>query len=312
MEPDKIIEITSEKYSVKGHIEDYARGLVIKLKFTYGGREYDIGLPISNYGDDLAGSGLKAMESVIERLVSFEKIEKSLHYWYIFKHDGSFRTFGIVTGHPMVSNSSIITTSPIASVKIDEERGEALITTEHSDYHCPLEYWDFGEQDKHDEVKELIPNHEALKEKYHDKIFYPEIEHGKVLLVLADFCSYYFHSLCVKDENGKKLEYMNHAHVGMFQDSYLISLSWNNPAEIREKYDIDLRYFPHYKNIEFYKDRTGGKPLYAENIGSSDIYIKRHDETYRLQPGERKELVKENAETEVGYLHGGDLYPAGM
>jgi hypothetical protein len=80
MEPDKIIEITSEKYGVKGHIEDYARGLVIKLKFTYGGREYDIGLPISNYGDDLAGSGLKAMESVIERLVSFEKIEKSLHY----------------------------------------------------------------------------------------------------------------------------------------------------------------------------------------------------------------------------------------
>ena len=222
-----------------------------------------------------------------------------------------FHAFGIVTGHPKVNDSSIINTSPIVSVKIDEERGEALITTAHSDYHCPLEYWNYDKQDKHDEVKELIPEYEALKEKYHNKIFYPEIEHGKVLLVLADFCDYYFHSLCVKDENGKKLEYMNHAHVGMFQDSFLINLSWDNPTEIREKYDIDLRYFPHYKNIEFYSDRTGSMPLYAENIGSSDIYIKRHGRTYRLQPSERKELVKENAETDAGDLPDGDLYPAG-
>lgn len=50
-----------------------------------------------------------------------------------------FHAFGIVTGHPKVNDSSIINTSPIVSVKIDEERGEALITTAHSDYHCPLE-----------------------------------------------------------------------------------------------------------------------------------------------------------------------------
>lgn len=39
MEPDKIIEIYSEKHKTSGRIEDY--GLVIKLIFTYEGREAD-------------------------------------------------------------------------------------------------------------------------------------------------------------------------------------------------------------------------------------------------------------------------------
>ena len=53
-------------------------------------------------------------------------------------------------------------------------------------------------------------------------------------------------------------------------------------------------------------------PLYAENIGSSDIYVVRNRDTFRLKPGERKELISENAETDAGSLPDGDLYPAGI
>ena len=101
---------------------------------------------------------------------------------------------------------------------------------------------------------------------YKDKLVYLDIEQGKVLLVLADFCGYYFHSLCVKDNDGRRLDCEGRAHIGMFQDSFLV-YSKDNP-------NIDLRYFPHYKNIEFYSDDTSGMPLYAENIGASDIYIR--------------------------------------
>ncbi len=302
MGPDKIIEIHSEKYDVKGRIENYANGLVIKLKFTYGGREYTLGLHKGLKGD-LAETGLRAMETVIERLASTENKERFLHYWYIFEHKGNLHANGNVTGHPKVNDSVRINTSPIVSVRIDEERGEALIVTDHSAYHCPLEYWRFRKQDKRGEVKMLIPDYDALREKYKDKIVYPEIEPGKVLLVLADFCNYYFHSLCVKDENGKKLEYESFAHVGTFQDSFLI-YSTDNP-------NIDLRYFPHFKNIEFYDDSTDGMPLYAENVGSADLYINRDKMIFCLKPGERKELAKENAETDVNDLPDGDLYPAG-
>ena len=61
-----------------------------------------------------------------------------------------------------------------------------------------------------------------------------------------------------------------------------------------------------------YDDSTDGMPLYAENIGSSDIYVVRNRDTFRLKPGERKELISENAETDAGSLPDCYLYPAGI
>ena len=86
----------------------------------------------------------------------------------------------------------------------------------------------------------------------------------------------------------------------MFQDSFLIMGE-----------HVDLRYFPHYKNIEFYSDILGGMPLYIENIGSSDLYARFQGETYCIHAGERKELTPKNAESDAHRLPDGDLYTAG-
>ena len=72
-------------------------------------------------------------------------------------------------------------------------------------------------------------------------------------------------------------------------------------------FKIDLRYFPHYQNIEFYSEDTDGCPWFIENIGDVVIYVKTSSGTIKLEPGDRKEVVKENAEDETPFLPGGSI-----
>lgn len=295
IEPEKVIDIVSEKYGVTGQIRDY--GMVIKLIFTHEGREHVIGIsrPI---GKLLDGVGLMIMETTIEKLLN-DSQGTFLHYWYISSEGTKAIGHGVVTGHPNLPDTTRTHTSPILSTEIDTELEEAVLTTANTVYRCPLSYCRFKKQA---DYPAMLPDFDALREKYEDKLQDPEIEQGKVLLVLSDFDDYYFHSLCVKDDKGEKLNYSGWAHVGMFQDSYLIEA---------DDYRIDLRYFPHFGNIEFYETETDGMPLYAENIGSSVIYIRLRGMTFSLKSGERKELTKKNAEEKVKDLPDGDLYPAG-
>ena len=53
-----------------------------------------------------------------------------------------------------------------------------------------------------------------------------------------------------------------------------------------------------------------GCPLYIENIGDVVIYAKTHCGVIKLEPGDRKEVTRENAEKEILVLPNGDLYPA--
>lgn len=79
MEPDKIIEIYSEKHKTNGRIEHYS--MVTKLIFTYEGREHTIGIRQSPNAE-LAQTGLQMMETAIEQLVT--RLDRVyLHYWYI-------------------------------------------------------------------------------------------------------------------------------------------------------------------------------------------------------------------------------------
>ncbi|MBR3307812.1 MAG: hypothetical protein IKI75_11265 [Lachnospiraceae bacterium] len=230
-----------------------------------------------------------------------------LHYWYIGEHYIDQKLYhvahGIVTGHKRLNDSISMHTSAIRAVHIDKDTDEALITTQNSVYHCPLSYCRF---EKQDEYPDLLPDYERLKAQYKNTIPYPSIEPGKVLLVIADFCSYYFHSLYFVPEDstdGEKVEYCSYPHVGTFQDSYLIFSKGGY---------VDLSYFPHFQNIEFYVESTKDHPLFVENIGTSTLFVKAFEGTIRLDPGERKEISKDNAEPEKIFLPGGDLYPAGI
>ncbi len=302
------IEVYSEKYDVHGVVRDY--GMVTKLFFTYEGKEIEMGIDrnVEFFGKNYKDLGKSIIESYITNLAAHEKGRKlQLHDWYVGAHEIDGQMYhighGIVTGHQKLPDAIDMHTSAVEGIHIDEEAGEVVLTTRNSVYHCPLAYCDFKSQDEYPDV---LPDYEKLKERYRDAIEYPSIVPGKVLLVLANFCDYYFHSLYYvpeDSEDGKCLEFSGWPHVGTFQDSYLISAKGA---------EIDLRYFPHYQNIEFYSEHTGGCPWYIENIGDVAIYARTSAGTIKLEPGDRKEVTKENAEAETPILPGGDLYPAGI
>ncbi|MBE5870396.1 MAG: hypothetical protein E7294_03950 [Lachnospiraceae bacterium] len=303
----KEVGVYSEKYDIHGTVRDY--GVVTKLFFTYEGKDIVMGIQRNLLkGNKYEELGRNIIDSYVANLVSHEEWKKlQLHFWYIGEHEfgGEMvrRGHGIVTGHKRFSDAMDIHTSDVKAIYIDEGEGELVLTTENSVYYCPLAYCRFKKQD---EYPDIIPDYERLKEKYKDTIEYPTIEPGKVLLVLANFCDYYFHSLYYvpkESEDGKCLEFSSWPHIGTFQDSYLIDT---------ENYEIDLRYFPHYQNIEFYSEHTDDCPWYIENIGDAVIFAGTSVGIIRLEPGDRKEVVKENAEVEKPILPDGDLYPAGI
>lgn len=302
------IEVYSEKYDIHGVVRDY--GFVTKLFFTHEGKEIEMGIGrnVDLFGKTYEDVGRSIIESYITNLAAHKEGRKlQLHYWYIEKADVDGEVMhiahGIVTGHKRLPDAMDIHTSPVEAIYIDEKERELVLTTKNSVYHCPLGYCRFKKQDKYPDI---IPDYEALKERYKDSLEYPSIEQGNVLLVLANFCEYYFHSLYYvpKDaEDGKCLEYIGWPHIGTLQDSYLINT---------EDYRIDLRYFPHYQNIEFYSENADGCPWFIENIGDVVIYARTRVGTIKLEPGDRKEVRKENAEDETPVLPDGDLYPAGI
>ena len=302
------VEVYSEKYDIHGTVRDY--GVVTKLFFTYEGKEIEMGIDRNAkfFGKSYEDVGRSIIDSYVTNLVSHVEGKKlQLHYWYVDEYEKDGETIrmghGIVTGHKKLPDALDMHTSAVQGIHIEEDADEMILTTRNSVYHCPLAYCRFKKQD---EYPDIIPKYERLKEKYKDSIDYPSIEPGKVLLVLANFCDYYFHSLYYvpKDsENGKCLEFSGWPHVGTFQDSYLINT---------EDYRIDLRYFPHYQNIEFYSEDTDGCPWYIENIGDVVIFARTSAGTIKLEPGDRKEVTEKNAEDETPILPGGDLYPAGI
>ena len=295
------IEVTSEKHGIKGEILDY--GMVIKLRFSHNEKEIEMGMSRPLKREELIRQAIGCMDTYMDQLANeSSKRLTMLHEWYISKDEaGNLIGHGIVTGHTRLPDSIQIHTSPISFLAIDKEKEEAVLQTSNTTYHCPLVFLRFRKQDNRND---LIPDYTALKEKYKGRRPLPSIEPGKVLLVLSNFCEYYFYSLYYRPDGADEaLKSDGYAHIGTFQDSYLIGT---------ENHEIDLRYFPHYQNIEFYSEDTDGKPFYLENIGDAVLYAATSAGLIRLAPGERKEVSRKNAETEKPALATGDLYPAGI
>lgn len=230
-----------------------------------------------------------------------EEKKAKLHYWYFDKDEDVVYMFGRVSGHERLMDTVIITTSKIVSYEIDEDKKELIARTLNTTYHCPLVYMDFEKQEKADPEHIIFPEYSDIKAKYEGKREEYSIEPGKVLMVVSDFDYYYFHSLyCKPDEDSAKCEYKNQPHIGSYQDSYLVR--GLEPM-------IDIRYFPHYMNMEFYMLETSKMPLFIENIGDSELYCRTKKWQIKLPPHKRVEICKENCEIEKKSLDSGDLYP---
>lgn len=202
----------------------------------------------------------------------------ALWKWYIEKlGDGKLRVHGVVTDRDGITDHTLIHSSRVMSVKTDIDNDEMVITTKNTLYHCKLSACRFEKQDEYPDVFE---NYRCIKERYGIPQTEPDIEQGKVLLVLSNYDEFYFHSLCVKNSIGDNEKYNSNTHLGMFQDSYLIYTN---------DHKIDLRYFLSDRRIEFYSLETNDMPLYIENIGSCSLILQVQNRVsyYTLKPGER-------------------------
>ncbi len=298
MHAKTLTKIHSEKYHVEGIVEDY--GIVTKLIFTYQDRQITMGINRNLSRNDYEKLGQEIIDSYIENLNTKED-QIRLYNWYVKLYERDSECLhigkGVVTGHPSIPDTNRMSTSNVKAIYTDLEQGEVVLTTMNNLYHCPLEYCCWYKQD---EFPDLIPEYDLAKKNFQNRET-PSIEPGKVLLVLSNHDEYYFNSLYYKEtEDVEPCNYYGDAHVGMFQDSYLI---------MAEEAGIDLRYFPHFKNIEFYSENTKGRPLYLENIGNSVLFAKTSKGLMKLAPGERKEVCKENSEDDKPVLPNGDLYP---
>lgn len=301
MHEKTLINIYSEKYNVEGFIEDYE--IVTKLIFTYQDRQITMGIQRNLQKSEYETLGQEIIESYLENLTAKED-QIRLYNWYIKVYEEDSEIFyigkGVVTGHPKIPDTNRMSTSHIKAIFTDLDQGEVTLTTMNHVYHCPLGECCWSRQDKY---PDLIPDYEIAKEKFQNQEE-PSIEARKVLLVLSDHDEYYFHSLYYKEtEDSEPCRYYGNAHIGMFQDSYLI---------MAEEARIDLRYFPHFRNIEFYSEDTKHRPLYLENIGTTVLFAKTSKGLIKLAPGERKQVCKKNVEIDKPTLPKGDLYPTGI
>lgn len=241
-----------------------------------------------------------------EKLATVETKERRLmlHYWYIDEVKDKEETWlcgnGIVTGHEKLRDSLLIHTPKITKMVMDYEAEELILHTGNGVYHCPFIFCDFDEQEK---APHLVPNFNWFLSEYVDRILYPEIEQEKVLLTLSNYDPYYFRHIFyfTKDEECPS-GYETDTGIWNSQESYII-----------KSFDgrIDLRYIPHYQNVEFYVENTDGAPWYIENAGDDTLYARTSAGVLRLEPGERKKVTKENAEKDEPILPGEDLYPVG-
>lgn len=225
---------------------------------------------------------------------------KKLHYWYLkeIQNDKGrvIIACGTVTGHDEIMDSEFIHTSEVVKIVIDEAACEVILKTRNEEYHCPLAYCKWKEQDK---MPHIIPDYEHIKKNHVGELGEQTIDDGKILLVISNFDEYYFHSIYYKDSNSdKKAEFTIMPHIGTFKDSFQI---FGN--------GFDIRYFPHVQSIEFYIKSVKNHPFFVKNIGDITLYVNSSKGIIKLNPNDLKEIVEENAELDPPFLSRGELYP---
>ncbi len=299
------IPIHSDRYDTDGMIR-IAHG-IISVTFVYNGRQYHFACECIG---DIKEECTVLMESMIENICSDQPT--MLHDWKIAPACGNNRVmWGIVTGHIRLPDALYIHTSELQSYKIDHEAKELIAMTRNTKYHCPLTECDFEGQN---ENPAIFPEFEKIKAAYSKPETIPELEEDTVLLTISNSKRYFFHSMFFRPKGYESaLQCKGQAHIGMFQDSFLIRKDFViKKEENNNDPSVDVRYFPHTGNIEFYELQINGMKLYVKNSGTAVLYVfggfTGKFGIIRIEPGETKEMCEENEETTPPLLPDGDLY----
>ena len=217
----------------------------------------------------------------------------TLRHWYLGEYESNgekrpmaFGQFFNRTGFYEGMNGH---TSIVQSVTINHEEKEFEIQTKNTLYHCPFDSCFFERQD---DSPYKLPEYEGIKAEYYKSIDTQGLSKNDMLLVVADYCEYYFEKLIYQNPDGSEGDFSGYPHIGTYTDTYLIEGSHDYYKEHSQ--NIDIRYYVNNGGFEFYSLGTGGRNLWIENRGDSTLDIYGCGSPIELKPGKRILALKKD------------------
>lgn len=195
--------------------------------------------------------------------------------WFLSRHeyDGEcfYMAHGNVSGHPKLQDGIFINTSKIEKITEDLDNNRLIMLTHSNNtYELTLATINFNNIEYTKQFLEVFDISASVLEpckRLHDESEIKLLsEVDSILenneLFLKTF-GVYTQRAFYKDDIGKVREIPVRPHIGMFQDSYLIT-DWEDGK-------VDFRYFDKPNGIEPYHWSDGLKAVKIKNEGSSDI-----------------------------------------
>jgi len=216
--------------------------------------------------------------------------ENTLRNWFITDFKYKEKIFQIVTGNfynrPGFYEGMHGRTSPIQDVKINLEENEYEIQTLNTLYHCPFDSCFFERQDK---SSYKLPKYSKIKKQYFIPTDTTNLTEDDMILVVADYCDYFFKDLIFFTKNKKQGAYFGNVHLGMIVDTYILS------SKDDEK--IDIRWYVYDCGFEFYSLENDNRNLWIENAGDASLRIEIGDTIINLEPKSREKILMKKNKT---------------
>lgn len=223
----------------------------------------------------------------------------NLYQWYLYEDNKIIRARGRVTHHPILTDSMDITTTEVKELELLDDI--VILRTLNTEYFCKYDELDITKNETFNLIKGLENKVKiySTQEKINKKC-----ENNTILLTFANYCEYYFKDIMAKVDDSS-IKFWTNVHVGMFQDSYIIS---------DEQWKVQLRYFPHEGHLEFYDWSVNGMEVYLVNEGDDVLYLTTPYGIIKLEPSEIKKAENGSVEKieDIPTLSKADLYPAQM
>lgn len=219
--------------------------------------------------------------------------QNTLRHWYLGEYEWQggkvLLAYGQFYNRPGFDEGMNGHTSIVQAVTINHEEKEFEIQTKNTLYHCSFDSCFYERQD--DSPYEL-PEYEAIKAEYYKPIDAEGLSKNDMLLVVADYCDYYFEKLIYQNPDGSEGKYSSYPHIGTFKDTFLIG--GNRIYGEERAQNIDIRYYVNNWGFEFYSLDTGGRNLWIENRGDSTLEIYGCGSPIELKPGKRVLALKKD------------------
>lgn len=202
---------------------------------------------------------------------------KRLKYWYLKQYESEEEScvlaHGIVFGHDRLADGSSMHTSYVKEVRLEGKT--AVVITRNSEYRCRLGDADFIRFD--DEAKRLIPDFDAVRERYERKLEIPGQGEG-VLLVLDNCAEYGFVAAALRLDGKVYEKRQASVNLSLVQDSVLVG--WMIDGRV-----ADYRYFP--KDIFEFYTWTDTLDVWIENAGDMPIQVRVRGKEWEIPPRKR-------------------------